>query len=267
MAQICFITAIYGNYESTCKPFVEQTVQTDFICFTDSKIENNNGWIVDTTPYHVVNKSKLDNDTYVNSLHNNTHSFNVAKYYKQAFHNIPRLQKYDIVVWIDGTIEITYNKTSEYILDKIQKEKVIGWNHELRYGILKDEVDASGDDRYSSTYWNNQYQPIQDVQNQYKCYVEDGYTDAFFKDLQSHSPHMGVWITCFVAFLWKDEEVKKFLDLWYLQTLQYSTQDQVSFSYVCQKTKLVPLTLPHEEIHGNDPHVGTMFYNKHSHGQ
>lgn len=268
MAQICFITAIYGNYESSCKPFVEQTIDTDFICFTDnSNIRNDHGWIIDTTPYHLTNKSELDNNTYVNSLENNKHTFNVAKYYKQAFHNIPILQKYDIIVWIDGTIEINYDKTSEYIVQKIQKEKIIGWHHEYRNGILKQEVDASGDNRYSSTFWNNQPQPIQDVQHQYKCYVEDGYNDSFFKDLNSHTPHFGVWITCFVAFLWKDETVRKLLDMWYLQTLKYTTQDQVSFPYVCQKTNLVPLTLPYEEIHGNAPHAGTMFYKKHGHGQ
>lgn len=28
--------------------------------------------------------------------------------------------------------------------------------------------------------------------------------------------HLGVWLTCFVAFLFKDKDVKNFLDLWYL---------------------------------------------------
>ena len=36
MSKICFITAIYGNYELSCKPFIAQTVPTDFICFTDN---------------------------------------------------------------------------------------------------------------------------------------------------------------------------------------------------------------------------------------
>tara|TARA_A100001388_G_C28738840_1_gene485714 strand:- start:84 stop:890 length:807 start_codon:yes stop_codon:yes gene_type:complete len=267
MTQVCFITAIYGNYESSCKSFVEQTVKTDFICFTDNKDIISNGWTIDTTPYHSTNQSSLDDGTFVNSLCNNKHSFNIAKYYKQAFCNIPRLQKYDVIVWLDGTIEIIYDKTSEYLLNKINKEKIIGWNHEVRYGMLGDEVKVSSCiDRYNSTFWNNQPQPIQDVESQYKFYLEDGYTDNYFKDLNSHTVHMGVWITCFVAFSWKDEEVKKFLDLWYLQTLKYSTQDQVSFSYVCQKLNLVPLTLPYQEIHGNNPHYDTMFYKKHGHG-
>jgi hypothetical protein len=76
---------------------------------------------------------------------------------------------------------------------------------------------------------------------------------------------MGVWATCFVAFLNKDEDVKNFLDLWYLQTLKYTTQDQIGFPYVCQKTNIIPFTLPNNEIcWGTLDH--NMIFIKHSHG-
>jgi hypothetical protein len=267
MANICFITAIYGGYEKSCKPFVRQTIDTDFICFTDDNNIINNDWIIDTTPYHLMNKSIIDDDTFVNSLSNNKHTFNIAKYYKQSFLNIPILQKYDVIVWLDGTIKITYNKVSEYILNNIYKEKIIGWHHEYRNGILHKEVEDSHFYRYTSTCWNNQQQPYQDIDNQYKCYLEDGYNDLFFKNINSHTPHMGVWITCFVAFLHKDKDVTDFLNLWYLQTLKYTTQDQIGFSYVCQKTNIIPFTLPNNEIHGDCPSIHTMFYIKHNHGE
>lgn len=268
MAKICFITAIYGGYESSCKKFVRQTVETDFICFTDNNHIINNGWIIDTIPYHFIHQSPLDNNTYTNSFCNNRHTFNIAKYYKQSFSNIPRLQKYDVVVWLDGTIEIIYDKTSEYILNHIYKEKIIGWHHEHRYGSLRNEVIISHHcNRYFTTHWNNQTQPYQDIDYQYKCYLEEGYNEDFFKNMNSHTPHMGVWITCFVAFLHKDTDIRNFLDLWYLQTLKYTTQDQVSFPYVCQKTNIIPFTLPNHEVYGVRPHSNTMFYIKHEHGQ
>jgi len=266
MAKICFITAICGGYEKSCKRFVPQTVETDFICFTDNSNIISNGWIIDTTPYHFIFKSKMDDNTLTNSFCNNRHSFNIAKYYKQQFSNIPILKKYDVVVWLDGTIEIICDKTSEYILNHIYEKKMIGWHHEMRYGILRHEVEASHFERYTSTYWNNQRQPYQDVDNQYISYLQDGYDESFFKNMNSHTPHMGVWITCFVAFLHKDEEVKRFLDLWYLQTLKYTTQDQISFPYVCQKTNLIPFTLPNNEIDGM-PHNKTTFYIKNDHGR
>jgi len=152
MSKICFITAIYGNYEVSCKQFAKQTVNTDFVCFTNNPDIISNGWKIDTTPYHIINKSHLDNDQFTNSLCNNQHFFNVAKYYKQSFTQIPILQQYDVVVWLDGTIEITFDRTSEYILNNIYKEKIIGWHHEHRNGMLFAEVEASHFERYTSTF-------------------------------------------------------------------------------------------------------------------
>ena len=266
MSKICFITAIYGNYETSCKKFTKQTIETDFICFTDNINIISNNWTIDNTPYHLINKSNLDKNNYINSLSNNSHTFNIAKYYKQSFKNIPILEKYDFIVWLDGTIEIIYDKTSYYILNNIYKKKIIGWHHEYRNGILSQEVMSSHVERYNSTFWNNQKQPYQNVDYQYKCYVDDGYNDLFFKNINSHTNHLGVWITCFVAFLKNDNDVNIFLDLWYLQTLKYTTQDQIGFSYVCQKTNLIPLTLPNNEVYGDCPHFNTMFFIKHNHG-
>lgn len=265
MSKICFITAIYGAYEQQCRKFANQTISTDFICFTENANLLSNGWKIDTTPYHILNNTR-DIGTGINSLKNNTHTFNIAKYYKQQFHKIPVLEKYDVIIWIDGSIEIVYDKTSEYILQNIYSHKIITWHHEYRNGILKNEAEASSFFRYTSTFWNEQQQPFQDVYAQYNHYVQDGYDESFFKTLPHNTPHFGVWLTCFVAFSKNDEDIKHFLNLWYDQTLQFTTQDQVSFPYVCQKTKCIPYTLPDQDIHGDCPHQSTMFYKKHEHG-
>lgn len=264
--KVCFITAIYGNYEASCKKFAKQTVSSDFICFTDNPNIIPNDWIIDTIPYHNINKNEHDDNTYINSFSNNKHTFNVAKYYKQSFQRIPRLKKYDVIVWLDGTIEITYKKTSEYLLKNIYKEKIIGWHHECREGVLKEEVSASKFFRYNSTFWNDQAQPLQNVDLQYDAYVREGYSDNFFKDMNYHTKHFGVWITCFVAFSNKDPDITRFLDLWYLQTLKYTTQDQIGFSYVVWKTNILPYTLPNNEIKGDCPSKYTQFYIKREHG-
>lgn len=268
--KICYITAIYGNYESTCKPFAHQTIPSDFICFTDNPTIVNNGWTIDTHPYHVSNKSKIDDDTYTNSIANNQHTFNIAKYYKQQFHNIPKLQAYDVVVWLDGTIRITNPKTSEWINSKMENHKIIGWMHEFRSGKLESEVKASDFPRYTSTCWNNQRQPFQDVFQQFDAYIRDGYNDRVFDGSHAindfNRDNFGVWLTCFAAFANKDPDVVRFLDMWYLQTLQHTTQDQISFPYVCYKTGIVPYTLPDGEIRGKSPHASTDFYDKLNHG-
>ena len=265
--RVAFITAIYGNYEATCKPFVKQSVDADFICFTNCQNIQENGWILDRTPYHELSPSPLDTENQHNSLKNNQHTFNIAKYYKQAFLNIERLQNYDVVIWLDGTVEIVNPHTAEWILHNIKDKKIITWEHEKRYGSLLSEVNSSIVDRYISTFWFGQAQPMQDVKAQYRSYLEDGYDEGYWETIDASRENLGVWLTCFIAFDIHSEEVRKFLDLWYLQTLTYTTQDQIGFPYVVQKTGLIPYTLPDAEIKGAAPHNKTDFYIKHSHGK
>ena len=264
--KIAFITAIYGGYEKSCKKFIIQSIPTDFICFTDNPNIIPNGWIIDTIPYHFTNPYSLDNSNMINSLTNNKNTFNIAKYYKQAFQNIPRLKNYDVIIWLDGTIEIINPNVSSWILNNIYSHTIIGWEHEFRNGILKNEVDASDFSRYTSTICNGQPQPYQDVFKQYNSYIADGYDETYFKKHDSSRKHLGVWITCFVAFLNKNKDVSTFLDKWYEQTLKFTTQDQIGFPYVCQKLNMIPYTLPDKNIYGS-PHYRTDFYIKHNHGK
>ena len=66
VAKVCFITAIYGAYKSQCLKYAHQTITTDFICFTDDVNITSNGWIIDSTPYHLENKCPFDDGTYLN---------------------------------------------------------------------------------------------------------------------------------------------------------------------------------------------------------
>jgi len=161
---------------------------------------------------------------------------------------------------------MTYPEVSQYILDNISPQhKIMGWHHEFRNGKLIDEAMASRFDRYTSRYWFQQEQPFQDVEAQYRYYVNEGYDESYFEPYKLDSPHFGVWLTCFVAFKMDDPEVIRFLDLWYLQVLTLSTQDQISFPFVVQRTGLIPFTLPNQEVWGDQPHQSTMFYKKHVH--
>lgn len=280
MKKVAVITAILGNYEKTCKQFVPQTVDTDFICFTDDPSIENNGWLIDTTPYYRTHPSELDTGYFINSIdkvdelkmYSNSHTFNLAKYYKQAWYNIPRLKDYDVVIWIDGSIEITSEKVAEYMLELCPTYGIVSWHHELRGGNLIWEVEASYLPRYHYREYLEQLQPYQDVVRQYHEYIEDGFEEGYFRDIyprpegRGRGDHFGVWATGFVAFDNRLPEVKSFMDIWYLQTLKYTTQDQVGFVKAAWDSKLVPYTLPDAILGGNHPHVETDVFKVHSHG-
>ena len=293
MSRVAFITAILGKYELTCKPFVKQTIETDFICFTDNPNIISNGWIIDTIPYWKDFPNKIDNGFYINStnksekltkfaeseysdLYSNTNNFNLAKYYKQSWPCIPRLKDYDVVIWLDGTLEITAPDVAEYMVELCEKYLIVGWQHELRAGHLAWEAFGSYLSKYTSRFYADKPQPYQDVIKQYHDYVAQGYNEDFWASYPRKEGrgtgiykdnHFGVWITCFVAFNNRSDKVKEFLDLWYLQTLKYTTQDQVGFPKVVQDTNIVPYTLPDNRFTGDYPHQKTSIYVKQEHGQ
>jgi len=264
--KICIITAIYGNYEKSCKPLCPQSIEYDKICFSDSHIKNNNGWEIDTEPYHLLNKSKIDTGNYLNSLNNNKHTFNIAKYYKQNFYNIPKLKKYDIVIWMDGTIEIVNPYFMEYFSLILRDNKIATFEHEYREAKLEQEVIASNFYRYTSTKWNGQDQPYQDIFAQFENYKKDGYSDDYWKKY-SKRKNYGVWITCVVGFDMNKKETIDFLDYWYLQTLKFTTQDQIGFPYALQKQEINPYTFPDNFVKRNENHHQNELYIKHSHGK
>lgn len=164
VAKVAFITAIFGTYETILRPFEPQSVPTDFICFTDNASRPHNGWSVDTFPYHL--RFNPPNQTYRNSVGRNSHPFNVAKFYKQSFHRVPRLRRYRVVVWIDGSIEIAHPATAAYVYELVVSRGVLvaTWEHNLRHGrLMLEAIESSRSMKYASTSWLGQSQPFQDV--------------------------------------------------------------------------------------------------------
>jgi hypothetical protein len=265
--RFAFITCICGGYEKTCKPFVKQTIDSDFICFTDNPSIQANGWIIDTEMYFHTHKSPLDKGSFINSLENNKNTFNIAKYFKEQWHLVPRLKEYTHVVWLDGTMSIIHEEFASHLLSIFTKgEKVITIDHDWRHGFLFKEAKSSMPPyqfRYFCNVLNSQYQPLQDVSAQYEEYLADGYDEDAWKQIKPDRPHYGVFVTCVVA--WPNtDETKNFLDLWYMQNLMYTTQDQVAFPYCCKKLGTQPYTFP-DEVSGGDQFTNK-FFKKLEHG-
>jgi hypothetical protein len=261
-ARIAFISAIYGAYESSLKPFVRQSIASDFICFTDlPETVPSNGWIVDRTPYHETIQLPYDSPDSVNSLSRNRHPMNVGKFYKTAFPFIPRLQHYDLVVWIDGNVVVTNSSVGQALLRLADSgEPLVIFEH-TRNGSLAEEVSASASyHKYQSTNFAGFPQPRQDVVSQYAAYLQQGYDQELWRRLQPSRPQYGLWCTCFIGFDMRDERVSKLLSLWHEHILRYTTQDQISFSFVTQSLGLFPHSLPDDDVEGTPQLMNSWFY-------
>ena len=66
----------------------------------------------------------------------------------------------------------------------------------------------------------------------------------FPKDMVKTQRPQPVYVTNVVAYDMRRPIVSHFLDLWCEETMRGSTQDQVSFSYVIWRTRLVPFAPP-----------------------
>jgi hypothetical protein len=211
-AKVAVITAIYGAYESSCKEYAKQTMAVDFICFTDNPEIPSRGWIVDTTPYHLLSLRKefftgsLDEERDINALHHNFHPFNIAKFYKLSFHEIPILKDYKAVIWLDGTIRITnprfigkiyqlmFHQNEEQNDDnkKANNDQLPVYNQRLLFTFehirnrrLETEVSAAlSISRYNHHNFNGVYQPIQPIRRQWTDYqVKENYSEDYWLSL------------------------------------------------------------------------------------
>ena len=257
--RVAFVTCVTGRYEATLKEPVAQTVPCDFYAFTDKpgaiKTDEGSVWKIRSTSAHVDDERFNDRAKYRNALGNNSHPFNVAKFYKCSMDRIPELAPYDVLVWLDGTIKIIDEKCAEFVGAKLLGGHfdAIAYRHEER-GDYMAEMEASRFDRYMSTSWGGHSQPVQDPGPQARAYEEGGLP-----------MHVGLWITCFVAF--NMATAKPLLNAWAEQVLTWTTQDQVSFPYAVWKTGARVYSLPD----GGDyklatAHSRTDMYVKHGHG-
>ena len=204
--------------------------------------------------------------------------------------------EYDIVVWLDGTVELMNEETSEYVSELINRgENFIVFEHH-RGGRLEAEVRTSLlNGRYDTTQLNGIPQPRQDLNKQYTMYVDDGFEEKSSSSLQhlsvgttsmsmsgsgsrsgsgsgsgswwdrySDREEYGVFVTCFLGMNMRNQTTHTFLDLWYAQIIQHSTQDQVSFPHIAQMQYVHPYPLPDHTVIG-DSTMNTLFQ-KHGHG-
>lgn len=246
-SRIAFITAITDDYELTLKLPVPQTIPADFIVYSDNPdLDTYGKWkLVDANQYRLgIDDSDRGNE--LNSLSRNTHSFNRAKFFKVNLHRLPELKKYDAVIWIDGSVEITHPYTAEDMLTLVDS----GFNiivNEHANEVIEEVTKSLNVGRYATHFWRGQNQTFQDVEAQYAHYVQEGFQTRWFDSADpkalklwpkwglSKLPTTNNYITCFVVFDMRKQESKSFLSSWRHEVLTRSTQDQISFPFVLYK--------------------------------
>ena len=228
---VAIITSVYGNREKSLKNIIPQNYPTDYYAFVaDSNITNNGNWIIDSKKYQFDSstKSLVDNNNMKNSVLKNQHPYNQYKYYKMQFYRIPKLRKYKYIIWLDSSFEIISNKLVSILIDTINKKNspILFIRHPKRKTMYQEWKACKKDPRWNNkTLWGIK-QPFQNITNQILFYKKSGY----------NIKKKGLWVTGFFLINMEHPKSLKFLDLWYIQNLKYSTHCQLSLPYVAWKT-------------------------------
>lgn len=231
--RIAVVTAIYGAYDNLKEPTgVNNRESFDWFCFTDDANMKSPVWKVVNTPYHKQNgkeEYKQYKNYYDNIKDPKVMNMMSAKYYKIKTHEIDILKDYDYYIWVDGSLLLRpeFVNNIQKLID--QKYELINFKHPERTNI-KDEMNLSvGMGKYKE----------QDIPTQYAAYVSDGFPDD-----------MGLF-ECTMIIKKNVPRINDAFDIWWIQNMQYSYQDQISYTYSLWKKGIKPDYIINEKVFNN----------------
>lgn len=248
---VAVITGVFGKFERKLKPVLPQTIPADYYVFTNrADLEPREPWVIDARPYHSWSTllPSFYSPSFVNSWENHDHPHNIAKYYKMQFQRLPQLQKYDVIIWIDSSFAIT---SCLFIADKLvhlmhSQSLVCAYEHPFNANFAEEAIWSTTDPRWKGTMLRGMRQPFQNVTLQMETYIARGFEPDFFEKKKKGYHHYGLWNCGITAWNMTNPKTREFLDLWFMQNLNFTTQDQISFPYVAWVLKEDPESLPYD---------------------
>lgn len=199
MKKILVYTVITGGFDQLCSiKYPEKNV--DYYCFSDNKELTSFEWKIK----YIENKE-------------NVNSRLLSKQYK-LMGDSELEKKYDIVVYIDGNIQL------ECPITKIIN-KFCDFNKNSIFFLPHTERNCTYQEKEEIIRLNLDNPRV--VKNQLKIYEQEGFPKNY-----------GLVCSGFIARNAKDKKVKEMLKFWYKQVEKYSKRDQLSIMYSLWKNKL-----------------------------
>lgn len=213
--KIALITAIFGDLDDL-KPVPEQSVPVDKFCFTNNlniPAGEFRGWNVihpDYPRYDFKNRIK-------------------AKYFRTLSHMVKELKAYDIVIWLDGSIDIINPEFVYFMAQNVVRSGLAVFKHSIRDCIYEEAIVSKLGPKYNG-------EPIDEQIAEYR---NSGYPEK-----------NGLIETgCFVKLI--DIPTNRIMEQWWHENIKYSYQDQISLPYVLWKNCYHPFIID-KNIHDNE---------------
>jgi hypothetical protein len=208
--KVCVYTAIYGGYDDL-KYWPRQTVDADFICFADDvRSAPINGWTIVTAP-NVRGHPRMQAKFYKILSHRVFPGGRLAWRYHGIESLMRRRTRYDVLVWIDGSIRIRSPRFVEEFIACIGPSGWAMFKHPDR-DCIYDELAAS--------------LPMRKYRNQPLA------RQVAFYGAEKYPAHHGLMACGLIARRADDPRHIRINEAWWQENLRWSCQDQLSLPVV-----------------------------------
>jgi len=218
--RICVYSVIFNEYD-TIKNFPKQTVDCDFILFTDSpeKFSENHGWQIRKLPIPSwkFNKKVLVS-RYIKIMSQKIFTPDTNNRLIKLLNHIKKLEVYDYTIWIDASLQI---QTETFVQEMISMEgpyQIVMFVHPERSCIFDEAFVLENDLRFLG---NNL--PFTEQVN---FYSKKGY------------PHQnGLMATGVILRNTKNRIIRKIERQWWKELRKWTFRDQLSLPYILWKNQ------------------------------
>lgn len=211
-SKVCIYTAICGGYDDL-KEQPKQTIDCDFVCFSDTITEDTKGWKVYSKPGNPKLHPRLR-----------------AKYFKLMSHklfNPPQKriipffkgkpsEQYAVTIWIDGSLKIRSSRFAEEMVAFLDRYGMAMFIHPDR-SCIYDEVDFC---------WDFPKYREFPLREQIAHYRKQGYPVK-----------NGLMAAGIIVRNTLKKELHHINKAWWRENLRWTYQDQLSLPYVLWKEK------------------------------
>jgi hypothetical protein len=144
-----------------------------------------------------------------------------SKYVKTQMHRIPELKGYDVLLWLDGSIQVKSEKFVEFFT----KDPFVIGKHPDRNCILDEAGFIENEIRNGNKYLESRYNGI-DLMMAALHYNNKGYVR-----------NSGLWASG-VFGMWNVKQYQNLCDQWWENILQWDGIDQISLGYLLSQRNM-----------------------------
>jgi hypothetical protein len=208
--RVCVYTAIYGGYDDL-KPFVAQTVECDWLCFTDRPERLDAGqWRIIRAPRPEAHP-RMQAKYFKLMSHEAFPGGRLARRYEPLGAILKRRPKYDALIWIDGCLRIKCPTFVEEFVGHIRDNGWAMFVHPDR-GCIYDEA--------TTCITMLKYQGLPVIE-QVEAYRAQGYPER-----------NGLMACTLIARSAQDKRLASINSWWWRENQGWTYQDQLSLPYV-----------------------------------